>query len=198
MNIFALHESPEVSAEMACDKHVVKMILESTQLLCTAHRVLDGVEYTDLTKNGRKIKRWRLDDDVKENLLYKAGWLKHPSTVWLMQSAFNYNWLYRHMMALNNEYKLRYNHTKDHMCVEKLGILLSIPPKNSPLNVMGTDATPAMPEECKVPGDSVASYRKYYIMKKHRFATWKNKLPPKWYSEGCIKYLGGSVANANV
>jgi hypothetical protein len=84
------------------------------------------------------------------------------------------------------------------MCVEKLGILLSIPPKNSPLNIMGTDATPAMPEECKVPGDSVASYRKYYIMKKHRFATWKNKLPPKWYSEGCIKYLGGSVANANV
>ena len=55
-----------------------------------------------------------------------------------------------------------------------------------------------MPDECKVPGDSVASYRKYYIMKKHRFATWKNKLPPQWYSEGCIKYLGGSVANANV
>ena len=50
MNIFALHESPEVSAEMACDKHVVKMILESAQLLCT-HRVLDGTEYTDLTKN---------------------------------------------------------------------------------------------------------------------------------------------------
>ena len=101
MNIFALHESPEVSAEMACDKHVVKMILESAQLLCTVHRVLDGTEYTDLTKNGRKIKRWRLDNDIKENLLYKAGWLKHPSTVWLMQSAYNYNWLSRHMMALN-------------------------------------------------------------------------------------------------
>ena len=72
MNIFALHESPEVSAEMACDKHVVKMILESAQLLCTVHRVLDGTEYNDLTKNGRKIKRWRLDNDIKENLLYKA------------------------------------------------------------------------------------------------------------------------------
>ena len=191
MNIFALHESPEVSAEMACDKHVVKMILESAQLLCTVHRVLDGTEYTDLTKNGRKIKRWRLDDDVKENLLYKAGWLKHPSTVWLMQSAYNYNWLYRHMMALNNEYKLRYNHTKDHMCVEKLGVLLSVPPKNSPLNVIGTDATPAMPEECKVPGDVVASYRKYYIMKKKRFATWKQPaVMPEWFKEG--------VASANV
>ena len=41
-----------------------------------------------------------------------------------------------------------------------------------------------MPEECKIPGDSVASYRKYYIMKKARFATWKNRVPPKWFAEG--------------
>jgi len=108
-----------------------------------------------------------------------------------MASTYNYMWLYRHMMALNNEYKLRYNHTKDHMCVEKLGVLLSVPPKNSPLNVMATDATPAMPEECKVPGDVVASYRKYYIMKKKRFATWKQPaVMPEWFKDG--------VASANV
>ena len=47
MNIFALDKSPEVSAQMSCDKHVVKMILESAQLLCTVHRVVDGTEYTD-------------------------------------------------------------------------------------------------------------------------------------------------------
>ena len=193
MNIFALHESPEVSAEMACDKHVVKMILESAQLLCTVHRVLDGTEYTDLTKNGRKIKRWRLDNDIKENLLYKAGWLKHPSTVWLMQSAFNYNWLYRHMMALGDEYTKRYG--KKHLTITKLEDVLRHPPKNAKLNVKGYDATPAMPEECKVPGDSVTSYRKYYIMKKARFATWKNRVPPKWFSEGLIKHLGGTISN---
>ena len=183
MNIFALHESPEVSAEMACDKHVVKMILESAQLLCTAHRVLDGVEYTDLTKNGRKIKRWRLDDDVKENLLYKAGWLKHPSTVWLMQSAYNYNWLYRHMMALNEEFKRRYKGV-DHLAIAKLGRVLRNPPVNIALNKKPTLPTPAMPDECKVDGDVVASYRKYYIMKKQSFATWKapSKMP-EWYAE---------------
>ena len=187
MNIFALHESPEVSAEMACDKHVVKMILESAQLLCTVHRVLDGTEYTDLTKNGRKIKRWRLDNDIKENLLYKAGWLKHPSTVWLMQSAYNYNWLYRHMMALNEEFKKRYKGV-DHLAIAKLSRVLRNPPKNIPLNKQGTLPTPAMPDECKVPGDVVASYRKYYIMKKQRFATWKapSKMPD-WYAEA----LGG-------
>ena len=57
--------------------------------------------------------------------------------------------------------------------------------------MIGTDATPAMPEECKVPGDVVASYRKYYIMKKKRFATWKQPAEmPLWFKEG--------VANANV
>ena len=186
MNIFALHESPEVSAEMACDKHVVKMILESAQLLCTVHRVLDGTEYTDLRKIGRKIKRWRLDNDIKENLLYKAGWLKHPSTVWLMQSAYNYNWLYRHMMALNEEYKLRWQKDKDHISITKLSQLLSVPPKNARVDVIGTDATPAMPDHCKIPGDSVGSYRKYYILEKRRFAKWEkpNAVMPDWYKKG--------------
>ena len=70
------------------------------------------------------------------------------------------------------------------MCIEKLGVLLSVPPKNSPLNVMATDATPAMPDECKVPGDAVQSYRNYYVMKKRRFATWKApSTVPEWYAE---------------
>mgnify|MGYP003119303721 FL=1 len=154
-------------------------------MLCTAKRVLDGTEYTDLTKNGRKIKRWRLDNPNEEAIIYKAGWLRHPSTQWVMKSAYNYIWLYKHMMALNDEYKLRYNHTKDHLAVEKLGDLLRQPPKNINLKAIGTDATPAMPDECIVPGDSVASYRKYYIMKKVRFATWKapSKMPD-WFKEG--------------
>jgi stalled ribosome alternative rescue factor ArfA len=42
-----------------------------------------------------------------------------------------------------------------------------------------------MPDECKVPGDVVASYRKYYIMKKQRFATWKAPAKmPQWFAEG--------------
>ena len=53
MNIFALDKDPVVAAQMSCDKHIVKMILESAQMLCTAKRVLDGTEYMDKTKNGR-------------------------------------------------------------------------------------------------------------------------------------------------
>ena len=56
---------------MMCDKHIIKMILESAQMLCTAKRVLDGKEYFDTTKNGRKIKRWRLDNQMKKQLSTK-------------------------------------------------------------------------------------------------------------------------------
>jgi hypothetical protein len=185
MNIFYLSKNPVEAAQMSCDKHVVKMILESAQLLSTCHRVLDGIEYYDKTKNGRKIKRWKHPNKNMEAVLYKAGWIKHPSTLWLFESAYNYLWLYQHMMALNEEYKKRYNHTKDHLTIQKLGDLLKHTPKNSKINKISTDPKPAMPDECKVPGDSVQSYRRYYIMKKRRFATWKAPATiPEWYIEG--------------
>ena len=190
MNIFYLDKDPIKAAEMSCDKHVVKMILECAQLLSTCHRVQDGQEYYDKTKNGRKIKRWRHPNPNVEATLYKAGWIKLPSTIWLFESAYNYIWLYRHFMALNEEYKKRYNHTDDHVAVQKLGQLLKFPPKNAQYNKIGTDATPAMPEHCKISGDSVASYRRYYILEKNRFATWKSPAKtPEWYIEG-VKNAG--------
>jgi len=100
-----------------------------------------------------------------------------------MESAYNYNWLYQHMMALGDEYTKRYG--KTHLTISKLGDLLKHPPKNAKINKIGTDATPAMPDECKIPGDVVGSYRKYYIMKKQRFATWKAPaVIPEWYVKG--------------
>jgi hypothetical protein len=50
MNIFYVDKDPVKAAKMLLDKHVVKMILESAQMLCTAKRVLDGTEYFDKTK----------------------------------------------------------------------------------------------------------------------------------------------------
>jgi len=185
MNIFFSDKDPVVAARMSCDKHVCKMIIESAQMLSTAHRILDGEEYTDKTKNGRKIKRWRLKNSNEEAVIYKASHIKHPSTVWVMQSAYNYRWLYLHMLELNEEFKKRYNHTQDHMTIRKLKDILNHPPKNIPLGQIGTDPTPAMPDECKIPGDVVGSYRKYYIMKKKEFATWKAPAKtPQWFKEG--------------
>jgi hypothetical protein len=142
---------------------------------------------------GRKRTTYKHPNSNMDAILYGAGWLKHPSCIWIMDSAYNYMWLYKHMMALGDEYTKRYG--KVHLTIQKLGDLLKHPPKNAALNKKGYDATPAMPEECKIPGDSVASYRKYYIMKKARFATWKNRVPPKWFAEGLIKHLGGTIAD---
>ena len=73
MNIFYLDKHPKVAAQMSCDKHVCKMIVESAQMLSTAHRILDGTEYYDKTKNGRKIKRWKHPNSNLEKILYKAS-----------------------------------------------------------------------------------------------------------------------------
>ena len=183
MNIFYLDKDPIKAAEYSCDKHVVKMILESAQMLCTAHRVQDGEMVVGKSATGRKRTTYKHPNSNMDKILYGAGWLKHPSCAWVMEITYNFLWLYKHMMALGDEYTKRYG--KKHLTIEKLGDLLKNPPKNSPINKIGTDATPAMPDECKVPGDVVASYRKYYIMKKKSFATWRAPAQtPKWFLEG--------------
>ena len=188
MNIFYLDKNPIVAAEMSCDKHVCKMIIESAQMLSTAHRMIDGTEYTDKTKAGRRIKRWRHPNSNMEHTLYKACHTGHPSTLWVMESAYNYHWLYKHMMALNTEFKMRYGHILDHKTIQLLEGALMYPPKNISLNKIATEPTPAMPDYCKIAGDSVASYRKYYIFEKQRFATWKSPASvPEWYIDGVQK-----------
>jgi len=83
MNIFYLDNHTHRCAKQHCDKHVVKMIIEYAQLLSTAHRVIDGIEYTDLSKNGRRIKRWKMvKNSNMEETLYKAAMVNHPSAVW--------------------------------------------------------------------------------------------------------------------
>lgn len=180
MNIFYLDKNPKVCAEMHCDKHVVKMIIEYAQLMSTAHRILDGKEYIDLTANGRKIKRWRMEDPYMENGLMKASHINHPSNVWVRHSKNNYVWLNRMWYYLLKEYEYRYN--KIHAC-EKYREHLYAWPENIAVNIPFTDPTPAMPDECKVKGDSLASYHKYYITKKAHFAKWKNRPIPEWYNE---------------
>ena len=188
MNIFYIDKDPVKAAQMLSDKHIVKMILESAQMLCTAKRVLDGTAYLAKTKHGRNIKRWRLENSNEEAILYKAGWLNHPSTQWVMQSANHFIWLYKHMIALNDEYKLRYQHTEDHLTIQKLADILKHPPKNAKTNIKATDPIPVMPDECKISGDVVASYRNYYIMKKQDIATWKSPAKmPAWFAEGISK-----------
>ena len=85
MNIFILDKHPVVAAQQQCDKHVVKMIVESAQMLSTAHRMLDGHVEKRLSKSGKRmINYWYHNIPEKEELLYKAVHHGHPCTVWTM------------------------------------------------------------------------------------------------------------------
>lgn len=182
MNIFFLHSSPVKAAQSMCDKHVVKMILESCQMLSTAHRVIDGTEYLEKTKNGRNIKRWKLKNKKMESALYKATHYNHPSAVWVRQSLANYSWLLVHTRELLKEYSLRYG--KKHKCEEIIPFL-----ENPPEGLKGDHCTPfvkAISEEiypeCIGISDPIKAYRLYYNLKnKRQFQmTWKNRKTPAW------------------
>ena len=118
MNAFGLDRNYTVAAMLHNDKHVVKMNIEYCQLMSTAHRVLDGEEYYDKTKNNRSIKRWRLDDVHMENTLYKASHINHPTNIWVRSTVGNYLWMYGLWEALAEEYTHRYG--KVHAFVGKI------------------------------------------------------------------------------
>ena len=182
MNIFYLDKDPAECARMHCDKHVVKMCIEYAQLMSTAHRVLDGYQYTALTKNNRKIARWGLDDHEMDMALMKASHINHPSNVWLRASKHNYIWLHRMWVYLLKEYTYRYG--RHHAC-ENYMTHLYLLPMNIP-DVPFFEPTPAMPDDCKVPGNSLKSYHKYYVEKKSYFAKWKNRQIPGWFNRAHV------------
>ena len=183
MNVFYLHEDPKICAEMHLDKHCVKMLVEYAQLMCTAHRVLDGTPWEQLivTKHGRgrKIKRW--NHPTRDYYLYKATMVNHPTNVWLRQSKENYEWLYKMWLCLHKEYQNRYGKYQYHKSVAKLKSILKNPPANIP-DVPFTEPAQAMPDDVK--NDcTVTAYRDYYIKYKKGFAEWKTTTPT-WFTEG--------------
>lgn len=178
MNIFYLDNNPKICAQMHVDKHCVKMILEYAQLLSTAHRVLDGIQSTRLSKTGRKQTTFVLPDH-RESILYSATHINHPSAIWVRQSEQNYRWLFHLFCELLDEYTYRYG--KVHAC-ERLVTTLGSPPKNIDMDKRFTEPTPAMPENYKVAGDSIQSYKNYYLGDKQRMFSWKNRSAPKWIS----------------
>ena len=161
MNIFYLDRDPVVAAQLMCDKHVVKMILESAQILSTAHRAIDG------------------DDRANEAGFYKMTHKNHPSTKWVRASKKNYEWLWNHFDALLKEYTHRYS---QHHATERLRNILFMPPLNIDVDAPFTDPPQCMPDVCKG-GDVVSAYQTYYILEKSSFAAWKRRGAPLWWKE---------------
>ena len=158
MNIFYLDKDPKLAAIYQYNKHVVKMILESAQMLCTAHHCYGSAEQ-------------------KANVPYKQAHLNHPSTIWARQSKSTYMWLYDHMMALGTEYYVRYG--KTHLTITKCKEFLATPPKH----IQGDDwcqPPQCMPDEYK-DECSVKAYWNYYLGDKHRVANSNETIKTRMY-----------------
>lgn len=153
MNIFILDKDIKKCAQYHCDQHVVKMILESAQLLCTS-----------LRKKGFEPP-------------YKSTHPKHPCTLWLEESYDNHLWLRELMRELNEEYKYRYNKEADHSSMKVLEAIKDMKYESNGL----TEFPQAMPDEYKCPGDPVKAYRAFYCGDKKKFAKWTRRPKPSWF-----------------
>lgn len=154
MNIFVLDLDPVKSAVCQCDEHVVKMVLESAQMLCSAF------------ENG--------------DAPYRRTHYNHPCSVWVRQSKDNFNWLVNHGLALADEYSRRFPNKvhKSRAVIEWCQQNVHL------ITFPTTGLTPfaqAMPDEYKLDNDPVSAYRAYYINEK-KFATWKYSSKPDWYT----------------
>lgn len=182
MNIFVLDSNPKQAAILQCDKHIVKMIVESAQMLSTAHRMLDGTLVKKPSKSGKRMVDYYVHPDAKlETLLYKAVHHHHPCTVWTLESKDNYIWHYEHFLALCDEYRFRYG--KTHKTDADLRYTLRQTPDNIP-DVGLTQFKLAMKAnpECMHPEDPVRSYREFYQTKQERFKmAWTRRSIPEWF-----------------
>ena len=161
MNIFYFDDSPIECAIAQPDKMLVKMPLETAQMLCTAHREIDGDKYAD------------------EVGLYKRAYWNHPCTVWARECSANYLWLYAHFLALGNEYKFRYG--REHASITKLKMPLVRLPANIKLSYKRTPVAQAMPHEYKN-DDPIKAYRDYCTHEKH-YAKWdRGRAKPEWWA----------------
>ena len=155
MNIFILDNEIEKCAQYHCDQHVVKMILESVQMLCTA-----------LNKKGFTTP-------------YKSTHIKHPCVLWVEESFENFMWLQNLAIALNTEYRFRFERDSDHKSIFVLNELSNYTYDNRGL----TEFAQAMPDKYKIPGNAVKAYRQFYLGEKMKFAKWTRRHSPEWIHE---------------
>lgn len=155
MNVFFLDRDPKACAYHHCDKHVVKMILESAQILSSVH--------------------WSSGGEAPYRLTHE----NHPCCKWARASLSNYRWLVHLALELCYEYTFRYN--KIHKTQAKIEWLAD----NEPLieDIGFTEPPQAMPEEYQGE-DSVEAYRRYYIGEKSYFAKWSHSEAPTWFLKG--------------
>jgi len=156
MNIFVLDLNPIICAKYHNDKHCVKQLLETAQLLCGVHHVTNN---------------------INDKIPYRLSHKNHPCSIWVRECLENYLWLCNLGIELSKEYTFRYN--KIHKSQEVIYWCLNNLPKLNKNNKI-TEFNLVMPDDCKT-NDVVQSYRLYYNKYKKHIAFWKNREQPEWF-----------------
>ena len=160
MNLFHLHKDPVTIARYHCDKHVVKMVLETAQMLCSAYR-----------------KHFLFDDENEYYKLYKVAHPKHPMTLWVGQTFSNFRFTFDLLKALSDEYTFRYGKTHASYRIYEL-----LRDKYVYWNELGggfTEPPQCMPDQYKN-ADYITAYRNYYKAEKKPFAKYTNREIPEF------------------
>lgn len=160
MNIFYVDKDPIRAADALCDKHVVKMVLESAQILSTAAHL------RGLVREHRQP-------------VYKPTHVKHPCVLWATENGRAYLWLTRHALALASEYRYRY--FKEHASLRVIDNCAGMQAMFGKDRMSWKEPPQCMPEKYKGP-DAVKAYRQYYIKEKAHIARWEHgREPPRWW-----------------
>lgn len=178
MNIFAVDDDPTLAGRSLPDKLIVKMPVESTQMLTPWAFNTFGVKFEKPVPGGQ------LDLVDSEKKFYGVkGFAHHPCSKWLYESPSNVFWLIEHAFAMVDEYWLRYSGNKYHGSTTLLNQLIKLFYKEYGPDVKSSEHTPfvqAMPEEYKNPTDPVQAYRNY-LMGAKGYAEWRYCSPPEWW-----------------
>lgn len=188
MNLFYIDPDPQKCAEWSVDSHCVKMILESAQLLSTAHRILDGKpiieERTLASGKVRNHTNYEFPsvNDMRNTMLYKATHINHPCAIWCRDNSHNYAWTWRYLKEHCDEYTHRYG--KIHK-VESSGLLdmLEVLPGKIIHTSYMTPPPSAMDPKYIISQFPMENYRNYYKYGKAHLHKWKNRQPPEWIKE---------------
>ena len=156
MNIFYLDSDPALAAQLHCDVHVRKMIIETAQLLGTAHWILDP-------KTTKQIYQKAIQQNQK--ILYRPSHQKHPCAVWVRENSANYYWTVNLGKELLKEFEFRFE--KSHATSSVITYLSQNFPKSISISEVLTPPAQAMPEEYR-DNNPIIAYRKYYLYGKYQ------------------------------
>lgn len=163
MNIFVLDTDPTICAKYHCDKHIIKMITETCQILSTVTRIIQNFDVPDY--------------------LYKKTHMNHPCVKWVNESYHNMYWLTLLLKSLIDEYDHRFDKKEKFTVARKISnyfkneFIYGINFQYDKFKI--TNWVKCMPDKYNFNSIQI-SYRNYYNNDKSHLHKWTNRETPFW------------------